>query len=253
MNTQRLFSLTLAFALLGLLPLAVTAQTEKKGKLEIVEQYDWGTIAPGQLQADIEIKNVGEGVLTIDTVRPSCGCTTAPLDDKVLKPGESTLVHVSLNASHSKGSLRKSMTVYSDDPNNPTKYVQLIANIYAPSDVTFTPDNRWIIFNNAVVGQEVETSPIVIKNTSDKPITIYPPQFSGTDVAVVFNISEEKILQPGEEMELTGRVKADKPMKVEEKVSLRTSAPNNAERVFTLFGHVGEASATSTQTSSIKQ
>lgn len=245
MNTQRLFSIALAFALLGVLPLAAQEEGSGMGKLEVVEQYDWGTIAPGKLQADIEIKNTGEGQLQIERVKPSCGCTAAPLDDYLLDPGESTTMHVTLDASRRNGPLRKSVTIYSDDAENPTKFVQLIADIQ--SDVSFNPDVQWLLFNNAVVGQEAMTSPVRVMNNSDKPITIYPPEVSGTDAPVIFSLDQEKVLKPGEELELVARLLADEPMKVEGKVTLKTSAENSPERVFTLYGQVSEAPKAATE------
>ena len=254
MNTQRLFSIALAFAVLGFLPAATQAQEEKsegKGKLEVVDQSDWGTIAPGTLQADIQIKNVGEGQLQIENVKPSCGCTAAPLDDYLLDPGESTTMHVSLNASRSHGPLRKSITIYSDDPNNPTKFVQLVANVQ--TDVSFNPDVQWLVFNNVTVGKEAMTS-VRVMNTSDKEITIYPPEVSVENSPVSFNIVKETVLKPGEETELVARIMADKPMPIEGKVTLRTSAENTPERVFTLYGQVVETAAATTpsqETSSV--
>ncbi|MCB0710713.1 MAG: DUF1573 domain-containing protein [Ignavibacteriae bacterium] len=253
MNTQRLLSVALTFALLGILPLSTQAQEEKKegsGKLEVVDSYDWGTIAPGKLQADIQIKNVGDGQLQIENVKPSCGCTAAPLDDYLLDPGETTTMHVTLDARHN-GPIRKSITIYSDDPTNATRFVQLTANIQ--TDVSFNPDVQWLVFNNATVGKETMTS-IRIMNSSEKNVTIYPPEVSGTDAPVSFSLVKEQVLKPGEEVEMVARLLAEKPMQIEGKVTLKTSAENMPERVFTLYGQVVETATSTTpsqETSSV--
>ncbi|MCE2502856.1 MAG: DUF1573 domain-containing protein [Chlorobi bacterium] len=243
MNTQHLLSIALLLALIGFFPLAAQvegeeAQTTGDGKLEVVDQYDWGTTIPGTLEADIEIKNVGTGQLQIERVKPSCGCTAAPLDDYLLDPGESTTMHVSLNAKNRKGPLRKSITIFSDDPSNPTKFVQLIANIQ--TDISYNPDVRWLVFNNVVAGKEATTS-VRVMNTSDKPVTIYPPEIRGTDAPVSFNLVEEKVLAPDEELELVARVMSEKPVQIEGKVTLKTSSENSPMREFTLHGNVIEA------------
>ncbi len=143
-GNRRLFSFAFTLMLIGILPLEAQVQEAKtggEGKLEVVSQYDWGTVVPGKLEADIELKNVGEGPLKIDRVQPSCGCTLlSPLEDNLLAPGESTTVHLSLDARRRSGSLNKKLTIYSDDPQTPTRVVELVANIQ--TDVSFNPDTE---------------------------------------------------------------------------------------------------------------
>lgn len=135
---RKFFALVLSFGLLGFLTLTAQAQ---EGKVGVVDKYDWGTIAPGSLEADIEIKNIGDGQLNIEKVQPSCGCTLlSPLEKNMLEPGESTTIHLSLNASRRNGPISKRLTIYSDDPNNPTKSVELVANIQA--EVSPNPDTE---------------------------------------------------------------------------------------------------------------
>ena len=254
MNTKRLFSIALTLALIGFFPLTAQVEGEQvettgKGKLQVTNQHDWGDIPPGKLEAEIEIKNVGTGQLQIERVKPSCGCTAAPLDDYLLDPGETTTMHVSLDAKNRKGPLRKSITIYSDDPNNPTKFVQLVANIQ--TDISFNPDVKWLVFNNVVAGQEAMTS-VRVMNTSDKPVTIYPPEVMNTEAPVSFNMVEEKVLEPGEELELVARVMSETPVQIEGKVMLKTSSKNSPVREFTLYGSVKEASTEKPQgTSSV--
>ena len=141
---RKFFALALVFSLISILPLTAQVQEDTKGEpgqLQVVEEYDWGTVTPAKLQANIEIKNVGEGDLHIDRVKPSCGCTLLdPLEKNVLAPGESTTVHLSLDASRRTGSLRKSLLIYSDDPNFPTKTVSLVANVQ--NDVSLNSDTE---------------------------------------------------------------------------------------------------------------
>ncbi len=63
-------------------------EAQVPGKLEIAEtQYNFGTIGLDNASHSFMVKNVGEGLLTIERVSTSCGCTSAQL-----KQGDKTSV-----------------------------------------------------------------------------------------------------------------------------------------------------------------
>jgi hypothetical protein len=258
MKTYRVFSVLSALMLMSLLPLAAQdnkaehtpghSQTkqkapEKAGTIQVVDEYDWGTTGPAKLKAEIEIKNVGEGMLNITKVQPSCGCTVLEaLEDSSLVPGQAITLHVQLDAVHRKGSLSKSVAIMSDDPNNPTKIIRLRANIQ--NDVTYTPDNQYLVFNNAVVGKEVEAS-IRVKNTSEQSLTLYAPEvIEGAELGFQFNLAKDKVLKPGEEFEFKALVTPTSKESIDGKVVIRTSSANNPMREFRLYGTVVEQAST---------
>lgn len=206
------------------------------GSIEVVDEFDWGTIAPADLKADIEIKNSGDGVLVIDQVKPSCGCTTAPLDKNTLKPGESTMMHVTLKASNRTGGLTKSVAIMSNDPNNPTKVVRLRANIQR--DITFNPDAQYLLFNNAVVGNEAEAS-IFVQNTSQEPITLHAPKVTEGDASMFrFNLTDDMVLKPGEKFEFKAFATPTSKENIDGRAVLTTSSEMMPEREFRLYGKV---------------
>lgn len=266
MNICRVFPVLSALMLMGLLPLAAqdnkaentpghsqTAQKapEKAGTIQVVDEYDWGTTGPAKLKAEIEIKNVGEGMLNLTKVQPSCGCTVLEaLQDSSLAPGQAITLHVQLDAVHRKGPQSKSIAIMSDDPNNPTKIIRLRANIQ--NDVTYTPDNQYLVFNNAVVGKEVEAS-IRVKNTSEKSLTLYAPEvIEGAELGFHFNFTKDKVLKPGEEFEFKALVTPTSKESIDGKVVIRTSSSNNPMREFRLYGTVMEqANATPAETEDI--
>lgn len=223
---------------------------QKTGTIQMVDSFDWGTVAPGKLETEIEIKNIGKGLLTINRIQPSCGCTVAnALSDSTLDPGQSVMMHLSLDAAHRNGPQSKSVAVYSDDPNNVTKIVKLSANIQR--DVTFNPDIQYLNFSNAVVGVETQAS-VRVQNTSTKPVTIYPPEITEGKNGVHFNLMSEKVLQPGEEYELIAFVTPNSTDAITGKATFKTSSENMPNRVFTLYGSVsGQASAITPETSTL--
>jgi hypothetical protein len=240
MRSLKILSLTIALALVGSVSLLAQEPVEGDdadghGTLQVVDEYDWGQIGPGELKADIEIKNTGNGPLQINHVKPSCGCTAAPLDDYLLDPGESTTMHVSLNASRSTGPIHKSVAIFTDDPENQTKYVQLRANIQR--DLTFQPNQTFMVFENAVVGQEARAA-VRITNTSDHDVTLHPIELSDHADVITFNLPQDRVLKPGEEFELVATALPTAEMTLNAKAKLTTSSENVPNRDFTVYASV---------------
>ena len=242
MTRTRLFSALLGLLVAGTMTLAAQEQGEEPsglGKIEVTDVHDWGVVAPGKLEAEIAIKNVGTGPLQIENVRPSCGCTTAPLDDYLLDPGQTTIMHVTLDASRREGPQSKSIVIYSDDPESSTKIVKLTAQVQR--DISFEPDVQYLIFQNATVGQETSAS-IRVTNKSAEPLTIYAPVVAD-GANVTFNLQDEKVLQPGEEFLLVATTTPENDEPIAATATFRTSSKNTPEREFKLYGQVTAVSS----------
>ena len=80
--------------------------------------YDFGeTIEGYAAEHTFTIQNVGDELLEITLVRISCGCTTTQLETKLLDPGQSVILGVSVNTTGFSGHISKSIYLYSNDPN----------------------------------------------------------------------------------------------------------------------------------------
>ena len=220
-----------AVAALALMTAPVTAQ-QKTGKIEIVggTTYNWGDVAPTDLKATIEVKNVGEGVLNVKEVRPGCGCTAAPIDKNVLNPGEVGKISVTLRASTSTGALQKSITVTSDDPQNPVTILYLKANVKRP----FRVDPDWISVLNGKLGVESAVT-VNIANTGDEALTIFPPEANVT-ATVRFDLTAPKNLKPGESTPLTVFVTPTKVGPIAGQVKIKTSSKEMPEKAVDVVG-----------------
>lgn len=100
------------------------------------EILDLGIIrqADGIVDATYKITNNGGTNLKIYSSFSSCGCTTAPLKNKILKPGESTDLDVQYDPNYFKGSLglgeiEKRITIISSDPSNSFYKIYLKINV----------------------------------------------------------------------------------------------------------------------------
>lgn len=178
-----------------------------KPKIEVVggDVVDWGSVPPGVLKRVMKITNTGNGVLSITEVKPSCGCTTAPLDKKVLQPGDTASMEVSVDVANSSGSVHKTMTIFSNDSTNPAIAVALKANLVR--DITVIPD-FFPIKPDAAAGKEFATS-VALKNTSTAPISVGPPQLrEASELIVSFDMTSPTVLQPGDSTTLVAHVRA---------------------------------------------
>ncbi len=143
------------FVFVALSTTAVFAQP----RLEMQDSVDWGQIVPdvppGQVAkvfAEVKLKNTGDSVLNILEVRPGCGCTSAPLDEDLLQPGEETTMRVTLNLPLSNGPLNKRITIRSNDPVQGTRLLHLHATVQRPLQLS----SSFIPFNKGKVGEAIE-------------------------------------------------------------------------------------------------
>lgn len=103
----------LALALLFASP----AAADPKAWVDPVE-IDLGVIAEGKLfERYVEVKNVGDGVLVLEDVKTSCGCTAAAVDGAVeLTAGKSQRVRLTFNSKGMDGPVHKTVTLQTNDP-----------------------------------------------------------------------------------------------------------------------------------------
>lgn len=93
-------------------------------------QYDFGNVEEGKLvEVKIGLKNTGKGVLEIQDVKTSCGCTAALVSSKKLNPGQNGNIRIELDTANREGIFTRTVTIYSNDPNGPNQVITLTANI----------------------------------------------------------------------------------------------------------------------------
>ncbi len=92
--------------------------------------YDFGTIRQGEtIKTEIKITNTGRSKLNIRETKATCGCTVSKPEKSNLKPGESSTIKVSFDSAGRSGEQLKAITVYSNDPLNPTQKITISASI----------------------------------------------------------------------------------------------------------------------------
>ncbi|HEY2944819.1 MAG TPA: DUF1573 domain-containing protein [Vicinamibacteria bacterium] len=95
--------------------------------------FDFGKAVQSKtLQKEFSIRNLGDADLVLDSVTTSCGCTVAEGYSKVVKPGASTRLLVSLQTRTTSGKLQKSVLIKSNDPAKGLYELKLEATVAPP-------------------------------------------------------------------------------------------------------------------------
>ena len=85
---------------------------------------DFGKLRPNTASVrEIQFYNTGKKELDIKSLQGNCTCVTASAEKTSIKPGESSLIKISLDPQDRKGALQKSLTIYSNDPQNPVQRI----------------------------------------------------------------------------------------------------------------------------------
>ncbi len=94
-------------------------------------EFDFGFAPQGNayLVHIFTVKSVGEDTLKIVRVRPTCGCTAAPLAKRKLAPGESTELTAIFRTRGYRRAVRKSIKVESNDPTHRIVSLRFSANL----------------------------------------------------------------------------------------------------------------------------
>jgi len=116
------------------------------------ESFNFG-FAPqgnGYLVHSFMVKNLGEDTLIIERVRPTCGCTAAPLKKSNLAPGEITEITSIFRLSGYKGATTKSIKVESNDPT------------HIAMSLTFNANMDSVAWLNAAEGPRIFSNPGIV-------------------------------------------------------------------------------------------
>ncbi|MFA6571497.1 MAG: DUF1573 domain-containing protein [Bacteroidota bacterium] len=203
-------------------------------KLTLVKgnEINWNKVSPkdSPLKAKVVIKNEGNEKLIISNVKPSCGCTHAPLSKNELNPGDTASMDVSMTISPRAGFIEKSITITSNDKEHPIKELKLKAEVYLAMQVDPT---GYFAFGEMKVGQEI-TAMVKIKNAWTQPVVL--SDFTIEPSNLTLNVMGKKTLKPGEELELIAKVTPTKKGYFNSTVKFKTTCPDFPEIVVPGYG-----------------
>jgi hypothetical protein len=149
---------------------AETAPVSVKGGPKLTFEklvHDFGNISPGSKNAcEFKFTNTGDSLLKIIDVSKSCGCTTHELAKMEYEPNESGTLKVEYNASAQPTSVRKTLSVSSNDEANPK--VELVIKAEIVSKLDYQPKKLDLLLNKEDAGCPA----ITVKSLDGKPFSI---------------------------------------------------------------------------------
>ncbi len=182
----------------------------------------------GQLKHTFEVKNVGDKPLNILNVKPSCGCTLAGKFDRVIEPGGTGKIPVSVNSAKLFGKFKKTIRVTTNDPTNQNATLSIAGVI--KHYITVAP--RSANFRQIKPVEEKDFT-LKLTNNGDQPLelTLPKPQIGDSFTAEIV----EKV--PGKEFDLI--VHARPPYKegrLSAMINVKTNNPKQADLKIRISG-----------------
>ena len=77
----------------------------------------------------VMLKNAGKKDLQIKALQGNCACISAEVANKLIRPGDSTLLKISFKPQSRGGTQQKAITLYSNDPRSPVRRINVLAFI----------------------------------------------------------------------------------------------------------------------------
>jgi len=123
--------------LIAVLPLQFTLEDQfltsnaTAAKLRVSKlSHDFRVMSSGSVkEVLIEISNSGDADLEVFKIESNCDCLTYDLGETILSPGQSTEILVQFNAVERMGYERKTLAIFSNDPNASTKVLVFKAHV----------------------------------------------------------------------------------------------------------------------------
>ena len=150
---------------------SLAAMTEKGPKIRFDEKdFDFGVAEEGEnVEHVFTFRNVGDKPLSIHKVRTSCGCTGALISSEEVQPGEKGEIKATFRTKGFQGSVKKSLTVESNDPENNLVRITLKGKV--SSEVTVEP--RYLNWRTVNPGEPPEPLKLTIKLRDGKDLRIH--------------------------------------------------------------------------------
>jgi len=105
---------------------AAVATAGPRATLVEPAQVQRGEVEPGDvLRLEWTLRNDGDAPLRIESLLPTCYCTTAKADANVVPAGGTTKIHVTIDPSDFSGPIEKGVEIATNDPQAPTQLVQV--------------------------------------------------------------------------------------------------------------------------------
>jgi hypothetical protein len=156
--------------------------------------YQFGKVVAGTLVKHVFIvSNAGDQTLKISRVTPGCHCTTAGDWTHEVEPGQTGKIPIQFDSGSFRGSVTKTIMVYSNDKLAPNQSLTLRGTIWRMLEV----NPQFAYINIMPDSPSNSTSVVHIVNQSDEPVTLATP----TSANPLFK-AELKTVTPGKNFDV---------------------------------------------------
>lgn len=195
--------------------------------------YDFGKVNAGDMVTHtFWFTNIGDQLLTISNVQPSCGCTAAGDWTRQLEPGKAGTIPIQFNSANFSGVVTKMVSVVSNDTNQPLYYLQIKGNIWKPIEVA----PNYAVLTVKPDSPGASTS-IRVVNHMDEMLYLGAPEINSTNFTV-----EVRTNMPGKEYQLVVNVSDQlKSGNTQALIKVPTSATNLPPLNITVWANVQPA------------
>ncbi|MFP4457997.1 MAG: DUF1573 domain-containing protein [Candidatus Zixiibacteriota bacterium] len=180
---------------------------QPKAKLELREtKFDFGIAPDGQrMTHHFLLRSVGEDPLLINSVRATCGCTSAPVEKDSLTPGDSTFLKVTFNSSGYRGrKARKHVRINSNNAGRSIQNVGFSAFCDTSKYTVIKPDP--VVIDVGSGEDFMDENKFMVKNiTEDQTIELKVVTYDFDHIEEV-KIKNDK-LKPGKDTEVIVKMK----------------------------------------------
>lgn len=177
----------------------VSVTQRGRGRLLVVsDSWDFGFMPQNaKVTHRYILENTGDDTLFIEEVKPTCGCTSAPLSKDKLAPGEKVPVDVTFDSKTFNGALTKHVNVVSSDKESPRYELSFKAHVGAAPAVGLSAGSD-IRFDKVAVN-EARQARLPLVNLAAGPVNIRIADAPGAFLKA--SLSRES-LAPREQAEL---------------------------------------------------
>jgi len=183
------------------------------------------TPADKTVDAHFAFRNTGDSPVTIQWLRPTCGCTTAKLEKKTYAPGEQGEVAARFSIGGRKGMLRVLVTVYTDDkPKQPT-VLDLRVNVHDP--LTIAPALVYWKKGEPPAAKTVQISAEAAQPVHVKSVTSSNPRLTAS----------LQVVKAGADY-IVSVTPADTTEKESAEISVQTDFPSDSPKTYTIHARV---------------
>lgn len=215
----------------GQLPPPATAAVANNAKIAFETPiFDFGRASAGEIiKHTFYFTNVGTTTLVINSVQPSCGCTTAGDWSRQVPPGGSGSIPMQFSTATFSGPVAKSINITSNDKEQPSSHLQIRGTVWKPVEVVPT----YAVLNLQPDSPSGSTT-VGITNNTDGPVEVFDAQVlhPAFGVKIITNV-------PGKAYQITvTAVPPFKPGSASSQVTAKTSYTASPSIQFTAWLNV---------------